>query len=84
MIVSRRLLLVAAVASASAGMLGAVSAPVDAAQAWSCTCDGQKKRFLASTRFCEKRSGIPKGEWCSRPQWRAVYGPACREKGCRL
>jgi hypothetical protein len=84
MSVSRHLLLIAAVVAASASLLGSASTPVEAAQAWSCSCNGEKKRFLASTRFCEKRSGIPKGEFCSREQWRAVYGPACREKGCRL
>jgi hypothetical protein len=55
-----------------------------AAQAWSCICYGASKRFLASTRHCEFRNTLPAGQSCSLAQWRAVYGPACRAKGCRL
>lgn len=55
-----------------------------AAQPWSCICDGERKRFLASTRHCEFRMGVPKGEWCTKSQWKAVYGPACKKEGCKL
>ena len=55
-----------------------------AAQPWTCVCKGQKKRFLASTRHCERRFSIPKGKWCSREQFRKVYGPACAKQGCTL
>lgn len=58
--------------------------PTEAAQAWSCICNGERKRYLASTRHCEFKNDLPKGAWCSAAQWRAVYGPACREKGCVL
>lgn len=60
------------------------SAGAEAAQAWWCVCKGQKKRYLASTRHCELQMGVPKGKWCSKAQYRKVYGPACREQGCRL
>jgi hypothetical protein len=55
-----------------------------AAQPWTCICKGEPKRFLASTRHCETRSGLAKGEWCGKQQFRAVYGPACAAKGCKL
>lgn len=55
-----------------------------AAQAWYCICKGETKRYLASTRHCEVKSGVPKGKWCTKAQWRAVYGPACAEMGCKL
>ncbi len=58
--------------------------PAEAAQPWSCVCKGEKKRFLASTRHCEKRMGLAKGQWCSKKQHRAVYGPACMKRGCQL
>lgn len=58
--------------------------PVEAAQAWYCVCKGETKRFLASTRYCEHRMNVQMGEWCSKAQTRAVYGPHCRDKGCRL
>jgi hypothetical protein len=56
----------------------------NAAQAWSCICDGERKRFLASTRFCEKQSKLAKGKSCGVSQWKSVYGPACEAKGCKL
>jgi hypothetical protein len=55
-----------------------------AAQPWTCICKGEPKRYLASTRHCENRSGIAMGEWCSKRQFKAVYGPACAAKGCKL
>lgn len=55
-----------------------------AAQPWSCICNGQPKRHLASTRFCEHQMGVPKGQTCTWLQWRMVYAPACRERGCYL
>lgn len=58
--------------------------PAEAAQAWYCVCKGETKRFLASTRYCEHRMNLPRGQWCSKAETRAVYGPQCREKGCRL
>lgn len=59
-------------------------AGAEAAQPWSCVCKGVKKRYLASTRHCEHQMKLPKGKWCSKEQYRAVYGPACRAQGCRL
>lgn len=60
------------------------SSGAEAAQAWYCVCKGEKKRFLASTRHCEVKMGLPKGQSCSRWQYRKVYSPACRAQGCRL
>jgi hypothetical protein len=71
-----------------AGLLmgyGAVTAPgASAAQPWTCICDGKPKRHLASTRHCEKKMILPKGQWCTTAQFRKVYGPACRKEGCSL
>ena len=61
-----------------------VPAPAHAAQPWYCVCKGVTKRYLASTRHCEVQSNVPKGKWCTKAQWKAVYGPACAEKGCKL
>jgi hypothetical protein len=66
------------------GLTAAFGSHVRAAQPWSCICDGERKRYLASTRHCEVKSKLPKGEWCGPAQWRAVYGPACRKNGCVL
>jgi hypothetical protein len=71
-------------ALACLGLTAILTSQVRAAQAWSCICDGERKRFLASTRHCEFRSKLPKGETCTLTQRRAVYGPACRAEGCRL
>ncbi len=71
-----------AAALAGAGVF--VSSPVEAAQAWSCICDGTRKRYLASTRHCEFKNNLPKGRSCNVAQWRSVYGPACRKNGCVL
>jgi hypothetical protein len=60
------------------------TAGAEAAQAWYCVCKGEKKRLLASTRHCELQMGLPKGKSCTSWQYRKVYGPACREQGCRL
>jgi hypothetical protein len=65
--------------------LGAlVPSSAGAAQAWSCLCDGERKRFLASTRFCESQNNLARPKQCSVAQWRTVYGPACKAKGCVL
>ena len=65
---------------------GARLAPVtaEAAQPWTCICNGAPKRNLASTRHCENKFGLPKGQSCNWWQWRKVYAPACRESGCYL
>jgi hypothetical protein len=52
-----------------------------AAQVYVCTCDGERKRFFASSRYCEKKSGVKQ---CSTAQYRKIYSRACRERGCRL
>ncbi|MEQ1650152.1 MAG: hypothetical protein ABL898_16345 [Hyphomicrobiaceae bacterium] len=75
-------------AALAAGVLmghGAVTAPgASAAQPWTCICDGKPKRHLASTRHCEHKMSLPKGQWCTTAQFRKVYGPACRKEGCSL
>jgi hypothetical protein len=59
-----------------------VSAPAaEAAQVYVCSCDGERKRFFASSRYCEKKSGVKQ---CSAAQYRKIYSRACRERGCRL
>ena len=58
--------------------------PAEATQPWYCVCKGEKKRFLASTRHCEVKMGLPKGQWCTNSQTRAVYTPACAKMGCKL
>ncbi len=55
-----------------------------ASQAWSCVCKGVTKRYIASTRHCEIRSHLPKGQWCTKEQYRSTYAPACRAQGCKL
>lgn len=55
-----------------------------AAQAWSCLCKGERRRFLASSRHCEIQSNVPKGKFCSKAQYKAVFGPVCAKKGCAL
>jgi hypothetical protein len=80
----RRAVVCAALAvSAMAGQMLAASG-ASAAQPWTCICKGEPKRFLASTRHCEFQNKIPKGAWCSKRQFQAVYGPACRAEGCKL
>ncbi len=75
---------VALVAGAYAGQTLLSDTRADAAQAWYCTCKGEKKRFLASTRHCEVQMKLAKGAFCSKAQIRSVYGPACAAKGCTL
>lgn len=58
--------------------------PATAAQPWYCICKGETKRFLASTRHCEKQMHLPKGQWCTATQVRQVYAPACRKIGCKI
>jgi len=58
--------------------------PVMAGQPWHCICNGQDKRFVASTRHCEYQMGVPRGKSCTEAQWRRVYRPACAEMGCQL
>jgi hypothetical protein len=81
---ARGLLWTIAAACLTAASTPVVVVRVKAAQPWSCMCDGERKRFLASTRYCEKRMSVPKGRWCTKRQIRTVYGPACAERGCRL
>jgi hypothetical protein len=52
-----------------------------AAQPYWCVCNGEKKRFLASTRHCEHQNNVKQ---CSQRQYNAVYSRACKEMGCRL
>jgi len=60
------------------------ASPARAAEPWSCICHGVTKRFLASTRHCEFQLKLQKGQWCTKEQFRKVYGPACRQEGCKL
>lgn len=55
-----------------------------AAQPWYCICNGEKKRFLASTRHCEHQMNVAKGSSCTMAQLRKVYGPACAQQGCTI
>lgn len=51
-----------------------------AAQPYSCICDGVKKRFLASTRMCEKQANVKS---CSAAQFAAFNKRACKANGCK-
>lgn len=56
----------------------------EASQPYTCTCKGEKKRFLASTRHCEVALKLPKRKTCSAKQYRIIYGLACLKQGCKL
>lgn len=58
-----------------------LSTEAEAAQVYVCTCNGERKRFFASTRYCEKKTGVKQ---CTREQYRKLYSKVCRERGCRL
>lgn len=82
---SKRMLSVLALfAGAYAGQTLFADSRAHSAQAWYCVCNGEKKRFLASTRHCEVAMKVPKGSVCSKAQIRSVYAPACAQKGCKL
>jgi len=62
--------------------------PIAAAHAgtpWWCTCQGQAKRFIASSHICEhdlaERTG-KKVKQCSGAQFVAWNRKACRLEGC--
>jgi hypothetical protein len=76
-----RLVLAAAIL---ASPLLLVATPVEAGQAWTCVCGGVKKRYIASTRHCEARNKIAKGQFCTSKQYRNVYAPYCAKQGCTL
>ena len=52
-----------------------------AAQPYTCICNGEKKRFLASTKYCERQNNVKS---CSQQQYNATYTKACKANGCRL
>jgi hypothetical protein len=66
-----------------------------AGQPWNCICNGQPKRFIASTYACEfdryKGTGrvvrqgskllVPR---CTAPQFRAWNRRACASEGCSM
>lgn len=52
-----------------------------AAQPYSCICNGEKKRFLASTKHCERQHNVKS---CSQKQYNATYTKACKANGCRF
>jgi hypothetical protein len=85
--------LIASCISITATMLSGTSAY--AGQPWSCMCDGQLKRTIASTYACE--SDLYKGSGrrvhqgfklfvpaCTRTQFRAWNRRACAKTGCTL
>jgi hypothetical protein len=51
-----------------------------AAQAYYCVCNGEKKRFLASTRYCEHQNNVKS---CTQAQFNATYTKACKSMSCR-
>jgi hypothetical protein len=62
--------------------VAAVSIPTaEAAQVYYCQCKGEKARFLASTRYCERQTKVKR---CSSSQFRKVYTRACIARGCEL
>jgi hypothetical protein len=67
-----------------AGPLLIAATPVAAGQPWTCVCNGVKKRYIASTRHCENKFKIPKGQGCTSKQYRSVYAPYCVKNGCTL
>ncbi len=82
--VKRGLACAVLVAGLQLGQMMPLVSSAEAAQAWTCLCKGDKKRFLASTRHCENQMKLPKGQFCTKAQYKSVYGPACAKKGCRL
>ena len=52
-----------------------------AAQPYTCVCKGDKKRFLASSRYCEHQYEVKS---CSKAQYQVTYGKACHEMGCKF
>lgn len=80
----RLLSALAILAGAYAGQTLLAATSSEAAQAYYCTCKGEKKRFLASTRHCEVALGLSKSRTCSKLQYRVVYGLACAKHSCKL
>jgi hypothetical protein len=72
-------------ASLFAGMLATpvwlTGTAAHAAQPYTCICNGEKKRFLASTKYCERQNNVKS---CSQRQYNATYTKACKANGCRL
>ena len=58
-----------------------VAIPADAAQSYACMCDGKRRQFRASTRYCEHQFNVPQ---CSEGQYTMVYNAACQKMGCSL
>ena len=82
--VNRVAILAGLVAVAWAGAALVAAPRAEAAQAYYCTCKGEKKRFLASTRHCEVALKLSKSRTCSKTQFRVIYGLACAKQGCKL
>jgi hypothetical protein len=88
--IGRRVLIACSIAATMLAGPGA-----KAGQPWSCICDGQPKRFIASTYACEfdryKGSGravrqggkllVPR---CTAPQFRAWNRRACASEACTM
>lgn len=78
-------------ASALALSMGVAPSPAEAGQPWSCTCNGKTKRFIASTKACEKaqpkNSSIKRMSKmipCTRSEFVAWNQKACAQKSCTL
>ena len=78
-------------ASALAFSLGVVAPAAEAGQPWSCTCNGKTKRFIASTKACEKAQPknanikrMSKMIPCTRSEFVAWNQKACAQKSCTL
>jgi hypothetical protein len=74
-----------------AGALIAHIETADAGQPWSCQCNGVTKRFIASTRACERSQ--PKNKSvrlmrdltrCTRAEFITWNRNACISEGCTL
>ena len=78
-------------ASALGLSLGIAAPSAEAGQPWSCTCQGKTKRFIASTKACERAQpknrnikGMGKLIPCTRAEFTAWNRNACAQEGCTL
>jgi hypothetical protein len=78
-------------AGAVAFLASLAPSPAEAGQPWSCTCNGKTKRFIASTKACEKAQPknsnikrMSKMIACTRTEFVAWNQNACAQKSCTL
>lgn len=89
--ISHGLLAATGLAAVAATLLAGT--PAAAGQPWHCLCDGEPKRFIASSYACEHDLHKGKGMQvssgfrlfvprCTRAQFRDWQASACRARGC--